>query len=396
MLTFTILQIAILGNIFVDSAVVYKWRALDFDWPNISVKQEFIKNGSFIIQNNIISGIKIYNDSVYVTVPRWRKGVPSTLNVIVEKQGEAILKPFPSWAMQTEGDCSAIQYSQSLEIDPSTGWMWIIDTGLNSIADPGQFLCPPKLVIYDINTDKVIRVHHFPEAVAPKMRTFLNDIVIHKVLGKPAFAYITDAGTAKIVVYDFIKDKSYTFSHKSMAAEQGSATTIDFDNTQFTTHTPIDGIALSPDFRYLYYCSLASVKLYRVPTSVLANENSDISRSVKNLGDKVSQTGGMIAGSKSLYYGALSLNAVYKWDFSKDIAMAASVDDVTLKTQTQVVKDDTYMKWVDSFAFDTDGYLWFTVNKLPKFFQHTMDFLNATSPSNMFIWKIYVGEKNYL
>ncbi|XP_071107774.1 protein yellow-like [Haliotis cracherodii] len=390
-----ILLIALLGNRLVDSAIVYKWHAVDYEWPNSSVKQEFIKNGSFIITNNIIAGIKIYNESVYVTVPRWRKGVPSTLNVVVEKDGEAILRPFPSWSMQTVGDCSAIQYSQSLEIDPSTGWMWIIDTGLHSIADPGQFICPPKLVIYDINTDKVIRVHHFPEAVAPKMLTFLDDIVVHKVSGKPAYAYITDAGTARLVVYDFLKDKSYTFAHKSMAAESGPATIIDFDHTQFKTDVPIDGIGLSPDTRYLYYCSLASMKLYRVPTSVLAQENGDISRSVKDLGSKVSQTGGMIVGSKSLYYGALGLNAVYKWDFTKDIAMAASVDDVTLTTQPLVAKDDSYMQWVDSLAFDTYGYLWFTVNKLPSFLQNTMDF-NATAPFNMFIWKIYVDERNYL
>ncbi|XP_046570101.1 major royal jelly protein 3-like [Haliotis rubra] len=395
MLACTVLLVAVLGSRFADSAIEYKWRAIDFDWPSNSLKQASIKNGSFIIKNNLISGIKIYKDSVYLTIPRTKKGVPSTVNVVVQKDGEAILKPFPSWDMQKVGDCSAIQFAQSFEIDPVSGWMWIIDTGLHIIADPGQFLCPAKLVIYDINAKKVIRVHTFPEAVAPKMRTYLNDIVIHKISGKPAYAYISDTGTSKLVVYDFRKDKSYTFSDKSMAAEQGSATTIDFDHTKFVSHTPINGIALSPDHRYLYYCPLSTFKLYRVPTSVLANENADISRSVKNLGNKVSQTGGMIAGSKSLYYGALNSNAVYKWDFTKDIAMAASVDDVTLKTQTQVVKDDMRMKWVDSFAMDTSGHLWFTVNDVPRFLGNTMDF-SATGPFNMFIWKVDVGEKSYM
>ncbi|XP_071107773.1 major royal jelly protein 1-like [Haliotis cracherodii] len=394
MSAFTVLLITILGHKLVDSAIVYKWHAIDYEWPSTSVKEASIKNGSFIIKNNLLSGIKIYNESVYVTVPRTKKGVPSAVNVIVEKQGEPILRPFPSWSMQTVGDCSAIQFAQSFEIDQSTGWMWIIDTGLHIIADPGQFLCPAKLVIYDINAKKVIRVHTFPEAVAPKMRTYLNDIVVHKISGKPAYAYITDTGTAKLVVYDFLKDKSYTFAHKSMAAESGPATIIDFDNTKFMSKTAINGIALSPDSRYLYYCPLASMKLYRVPTSVLAQENGDISRSVKNLGDKVSQTGGMMAGSKSLFYGALNRNAVYKWDFTKDMAIAASVDDVTLTTQTQVVKDEALMNWVDSFAFDTSGHLYFTVNNVPKFLQNTMDFKD-TGPFNMFVWKINVGEKNY-
>lgn len=33
--------------------------------------------------------------------------------------------------------------------------------------------------------------------------------------------------------------------------------------------TPIDGIAMSPDFQYVYYCALADRNLYRIPTEVL-------------------------------------------------------------------------------------------------------------------------------
>lgn len=45
----------------------------------------------------------MYKGEVYVTVPRWLNGVPSTLNKVVVKNGVSLLQPYPSWEMQKEG-----------------------------------------------------------------------------------------------------------------------------------------------------------------------------------------------------------------------------------------------------------------------------------------------------
>jgi len=39
--------------------------------------------GAYIIENNVIAGVNEYKGTVFVCVPRWRPGVPSTLNAIV-------------------------------------------------------------------------------------------------------------------------------------------------------------------------------------------------------------------------------------------------------------------------------------------------------------------------
>ena len=59
-----------------------------------------------------------------------------------------MLQPYKSWDFQMEGDCDALQYVQSMEIDPNTGLMWIIDNGRVEFLDttPAWNLCPPKLV----------------------------------------------------------------------------------------------------------------------------------------------------------------------------------------------------------------------------------------------------------
>jgi len=49
------------------------------------------------------------DDQVFVTIPRSKPGVPSTLNtVIVSENGQPLLLPYPEWSWHREGDCSGI------------------------------------------------------------------------------------------------------------------------------------------------------------------------------------------------------------------------------------------------------------------------------------------------
>ncbi|XP_067671580.1 major royal jelly protein 3-like [Haliotis asinina] len=372
-------------------SLVFQWKSLDFEWPGHRVKHEFIKNGSFVPENNIASRIKVYNGSVYVTVPRLKKGVASTLNVIIEKHGKAILRPFPSWSMQTIGDCSAIQYSHSMEIDPLTGWMWIIDTGIGLIADPTETICPPKLIIYHINHRRIVRTHVFPDHVASRS-SLLNDIVLQRVDGKAVLAYISDSRQAHIVTYDFRSDKSFRFADSSMLAESPPSSVVHIGNKSYPQTAPVNGIAMAPDFRYVYYSALAGTSLYRIPTTVLSNPKGLFKRSVRKVGVKKSQSDGMTFGTKCMYYGGLSSNGVYQWDFMKDQNMAAGPDDITLTSQVLIAHDDQRMKWVDTLAFDNEGSLWFIANNAGSFLVETMNI----SRTNMFVWKLYLGENDYL
>ena len=130
------------GNL--KEEAVYSWNVIEYEWPNASARQQAISEGSYEPFNSAINGIKVYKDKVYVTTPRLKTGVPSTLNVVVENQNpdltsvEHVLRPFPSWEMQKLGDCRALQLVQSMEIDINTGYMWIVDTG-KIVLMPHQF-----------------------------------------------------------------------------------------------------------------------------------------------------------------------------------------------------------------------------------------------------------------
>ncbi|XP_076466373.1 protein yellow-like [Babylonia areolata] len=366
------------------ASLVYSWVSVQYDWPSDTVRQQYVSHGKYIVKNNIITGVKVYNDEVYVTVPRWRPGVPSTLNRVVMKNGSAVLQPYPSWQYQTLVDCSALQYVQSMEVDPNTGLMWIIDNGrinFNSQTGPPSNLCPPKLVIYDIEKEKQVHSYTFPDHVANHSSCFLNDIVLHYVSGDVRFAYITDTRDAKLYVYDYASDTSHFFQHSSMLPETSDG-------------IPIDGIALSADFQYLYYCPITGLGLFQVPTSVLADPNAPFGKHVRRVGTRLSRSDGLAYGQRSLFYGMLDKNGVECWHIATD-AEDEGYGNVTMTTQEELMQDDVRMRWVDTFGWDQSGHLWFTANDLTSYFNGSMDFTGASGP-NMYVWKVFVNESSYL
>ena len=59
--------------------VIYEWNKLDFMWPDDSYKAKYLDSSQFIPENTTISGVKVWDDRLYVTLPRWRRGVPARL-----------------------------------------------------------------------------------------------------------------------------------------------------------------------------------------------------------------------------------------------------------------------------------------------------------------------------
>ena len=363
------------------------------------MRSKYEAQGLYVPHNNVLAGIKIYKNTTYVTVPRWKHGVPSTLNKVVWHTGhDPRLQPFPSWKMQELGNCDSLQYVQSMEIDPECGWMWIIDVGrvniLESPDDTGLApisLCPPKLVIYDLNKDEIVRVHVFDNSVASHTTNFLNDIVIDRI---HRFAYITDARSNKsqggIIAYSFDQDKSRVFWGPSTAIEK-YAEHININNHSYIFNTPSDGIALNQDGTILFYCALSSYAIYSVNTSLLRNFDLPLSDiKVQLLGMKVSQSDGLAFSSQQkLYFGVQSQTAVYYWD------RMIYGNDFNPGMERKLVSNSTTMIWIDTFAFDEDGYLWFTTNRLNKFLAGEMTFSNPSDP-NFRIIRVFVNESSYM
>lgn len=325
-----------------------------FQWKE--VMYEFPKNFTFevIPEHNVILGIKMWKDVIYLTVPRWDEGVPFTLNWISAtdfSKPSPSLRPYPNWELQEIGNCSAIQNIQSMEIDP-LGRMWVADIGRrNTRLEQPDNTCPPKLVIIDLSTNEVVRVHVFPNHVASYQTSYLNDIVIDVFHW---YAYFSDSNDAAIIVYCLEKNLSWKIMDESMAKEtdDGSA---------------VNGITLSQystSASMLYYCPQASNKMYSLPT-VIVTEGSPINKYVSEYvylrGSKPtpSKVGGIVMDNYGiLYYGLQDMHAIAMWNTSQ---MPLN------EHQTIIAHDDVDLQWPDTFCFDGQGYLWFTTNRLQNY-----------------------------
>jgi hypothetical protein len=61
---------------------VFHWNLVDFDYPDDISRNESIESKQFIPENNLPLGLEVWKDKLFVTVPRWKSGVPSTLNYV--------------------------------------------------------------------------------------------------------------------------------------------------------------------------------------------------------------------------------------------------------------------------------------------------------------------------
>lgn len=322
----------------------------------------------------------------------WTNGHPVTLAKVVTVGDRHILAPYPSWAAQKQGDCDALQYVQSMEIDPNTGLMYAVDTG--RVGDELN-LCPAKIVVYDLNTDREVQRYVIEDEAASTTSNFLNDVVLDYVDGRVAYAYITNTLQNRITVYNFEKETAHYFEDLSMEVEGDNASVISINGEDYDMPVAIDGIAMSPDFRYVYYCVLGGYNLYQVPIWTLRTPGLSEGTGVRLVGKKISQSDGLAHGSKHLFYGALGLNAVYYWDSEKDAtAQQVSKERATLTTQVELIRNSITTQWPDTFAFDERGWIWFVSNRLQDFWGTTG--LPVQGDAYMRVWKVFVNEKSYL
>lgn len=138
----------------------------------------------------------------------WKAGVASSLNYIKideNKQQSPILTPYPSWdankidsdgprevgvVERTGGHDSAAQATVSnvalannasiistfrIRVDECDR-LWVMDSGLADILGEPKQIAPPALVIFDLNTDQLIKRYAFkPED--SKAGTFFANVV---------------------------------------------------------------------------------------------------------------------------------------------------------------------------------------------------------------------------
>lgn len=307
---------------------------------------------------------------IFVNFPKWGDEVPFTVAEV--RDGKAIA--YPDDAMnQTNphdlgADAGALVSVQSVVVDPADR-LWILDTG-SPMFQPTKY-GGPKLVCVDLKMNQVIKKILFPQNVALPT-TYLNDVRFDLRRGKEGVAYITDSaqnGPNGIIVVDLASGESWRRlnDHPSTKPEdlrtflpivEGQPFLVkqqENGSTKLAANMGSDGIAISATGEWLYYCPLASRKLYSVSTEALSNRSVDdqyVSQTVKDEGDK----GGASDGLESDAEGR-----IYVTNYEHNSIMRRNPNG-----EWETTVHDPRLLWPDTLSLASDGYLYVTANQLHR------------------------------
>ncbi len=299
---------------------------------------------------------------VFVNFPRWGDDVQFT--VAEMKNGKAFAFPDEAINRVPAGKLEAGFVSvQSVVVDPQDR-LWVLDTG--SIKMGKSELGGPKLVGIDLQKNAVFKTIVFPRDVA-LATSYPNDIRFDLKRGKGGMAFITDSageGANGIIVVDLDSGKSWRKldDHPSTKAEKGFLPIV--EGRPVMSREPgkpaknigmgADGIAISADGKLLYYCPLASRRLYAVSTDALANEklpDAEVAKTVKDLGEK-SASDGLESDAEG---------RVYVTSYEGNSILRRKTDGMF-----ETVVSDTRALWPDTLSLANDGFLYFTANQLHR------------------------------
>ena len=235
-----------------------------------------------------------------------------------------------------------------------SGMVWVLDPaapGLKGIVPGG-----PKLVKTDPKTGQVLLTVAFPERVAPR-KSYLNDVRIDL---EHNYAYLTESGTGALVVTDLktLQSRRLLASHPSTKAEKGLVIKAEghpmLDPQGKPAQFNVDGIALSTDNAYLYYCPLTGHTLYRIKTAALrdaALTEAQLAQQVENLGEIPATDGMEIDAANNVYLTSFEQSALLRR---------------TPEGKIETVAQDARLQWPDTYSFAADGNLYVANSAIHK------------------------------
>jgi sugar lactone lactonase YvrE len=304
---------------------------------------------------------------VFATAPS--STIRSRFSMVEVDRKTGAVTPYPDVAWNNfseQGDGKSEWISvQALWVDKSDH-LWALDSSLSKVD---QERLPPKLVEFDLSTNRVIRQYDFKGVVSAT--DSLNDVRVDTLHD---YAYLTNAGgKGSLVVLDLKSgqarqvlagDRS-TFADPSQHLMIGNEVALRPDGS--VTAVQADGIALSADAQWLYFRPLTDHNYWRVPTSALRDtrlSEVELAGKVEYLGSSVLSGGLIMDGKGTLYAGDLEHRTVVALTLTPDRKLRSKI----------FVSNPSKLSWADGFAISggylyiADSHLWEVAfkNNLPR------------------------------
>lgn len=266
---------------------------------------------------------------------------------------EKELVPFPNKELTATYSKADLKLDSVLGIRSANGIVWLLDNGMRSGVTP-------KLVGWDIKTNKLHRVIELPEPITHK-DSFVNDFAVdtkhnHIFISDPAggvnaglIVIDLNTGTAKRVLEG---QKSVLPENVDLIIDKTPIQLKDKSGNLSRPHIGVNPITEDLNNEWVYFGPMHGLSLYRVKAEDLANKSlskNELADRVERYSDKPISDGISIDKDGNIYLGELAENAI--GIISKD-------------RKYRRLFQSPKLSWVDSFSFGKEGNLYAVVNRL--------------------------------
>ncbi|XP_062546216.1 protein yellow-like [Armigeres subalbatus] len=360
--------------------VAYQWSQIDFEFPSEAERANAIASGDYVAENVIPVGLEVYKRRLFLTLPRWKTGIPASLvyiNINETSSQSPKLRPYPSWnahRLTTDGEAPEIVSPFRIRAD-RCGRLWVLDTGIADLLGSAKSLAPTSLLVYDLHNDNLLRRYKFPKDHV-KEASFYANIAVEDSNCDDTYAYAADLGAPGLVVYSWKLQESWRVQHHFFHPDPLSGN-YTITGISFQWDDGLFGMALSrpqsDGFSTMYFHPLSSTNEFSVSTKVLQNQtlatSDKIYKEFKVLGSRGpnGQAGVAFLDQKTgvIFYALPNLNAVTCWKTSNRAYTIKSVGRVYMSTTDMVFPNDVKV--------DDESNLWVLSDRLHQYMYASLD-----------------------
>ncbi|XP_026320861.1 L-dopachrome tautomerase yellow-f2-like [Hyposmocoma kahamanoa] len=328
------------------------------------------------------TGIARWKSKLFITIPRWKKGVPSTLNYIpLNCVQNCPLHPYPSWrdgylpdSASNINSNATIVSTFRIHVD-SCDRLWVVDNGVADMANEVKQITMPAIVVYNLNVNMLDERYELHDDVIMDSSVLTSIVVDVNKNCRDAYAYITDMGSNAIVVYSLSRKDSWRVEHPFFSFDP-FAGSYKVGGVEFYWNDGVSSAALTgakkDGYRNLYVHPTSSTKQFKLSTKVLKQKNvepEDIIDAVEVVGDRGPNTQSTACDydpcTNVLFYTQLNKNGVGCWNLDKPF----HGDNVHV-----LVSDCTLMEFPNDVKVDADCNVWILSDRQSRFLYNTMNY----------------------
>lgn len=228
----------------------------------------------------------------------------------------------------------------------------------------GSRIQSPRILIFDLHTDTLIKSHHLNSTSHNCNPTFTNIYPDIRDSCEDAYAYSVNPVSNELLVYSLSEDKSWSKTHAYFFPDPFQ---MDYKigDLKFQWEDGLFGFALSElnknGNRKAYVHPMSNLYEFAVDTELLRDPNATLQDNVKIIASRNAtyQAAASAYDEKSgvLFYSLVGKNGIGCWNTRKSPNMGPDMD--------VVAADDHALVYSSDVKVDRNGNLWAISNRLP-------------------------------